>query len=530
MARPPRSGSSGAYEAALAAQLARDVDNSAEEAYRRKSLLIRERCTPPQLALLTDPAKRKAARCPRRAGKSTAALLLIADYFAEHAEAIAWYFATTLKNARKLIWAPLRKLNRELDLGLEFHKTDACITWPNGSQLWLAGADDERSVDEARGHAPHIVVIDEAAKYDLEVFRYLVDEVIEPSLLDNDGTLVLISTPGSVFGGLYYEVTGPAGTQVQTFEDGRRAVSCPYKERRKKKWKGVTCEWSLHAWTLEENTARPDLWVKALELKKRKGWSDENPIWRREYLGEWAGTRGKRVYAYDAARDTWTPVRIIDGFAIPPKGHVWRFIVGVDLGSKDPFAIQVAAFSETSPLLLQVYEYEQRGLTPTGMALQIKHAVSLCGGDELVDAIVSDFGALGDAILDGWLEEHGLYVERAVKKNKLDHVELLNGEFLEGRCQILKESLLAGEMVVVEWDEKRPGKEKASQKNNNCDAFLYLSTRAHGRNSRLPAVEAEDTRAQRQQAEATTFAARHRRKREPLEPNLDIQWEPTEWK
>lgn len=520
------------FDAAILARMARDVDNTDEETYRQKSALIRQRATKPQLRLMDDPAKRKAARCPRRAGKTTSALLLFADYFANHKEAVGWYFATTLKNARKLIWRPLRKLNRELELGLEFHKTEAAISWPNGSQLWLAGADDQHSIDEARGHEPHIVVVDEAAKHDQENLRYLIDEVIEPSLLDNDGQLILISTPGSIFAGIYYEVTGPAGVVVQTFEDGRRAVARPYGERRKAKWKGVIWEWSLHTWTLEENTARPDLWLKALALRKRKGWSDENPIWRREYLGEWAGTRGKRVYAYDAARDTWTPAGFVDGFAIMPKGHVWRFIVGVDLGSKDPFAIQVAGFAETSKLLLQCYEYERRGLTPTGMANAIKHAIKLCGGETRVEAIVSDFGQLGDAIIDEWLEEHGLFVERALKKNKPDHIELLNGEYIEERCKNLKDSLLSAEQAVLEWDEKRPGKEKASQKNNNCDAYLYLCTRARSRNSRKADEDLTEQQrvAAEQQKEAERFQAKQKKRRTTeAPPSADVNWETTEW-
>jgi hypothetical protein len=310
----------------------------------------------------------------------------------------------------------------------------------------------------------------------------------------------------------------------------RRSVSRPYSERRKAAWRGVEFEWSLHAWALKDNTARPDLWKKALALKKKKGWSDDNPIWRRQYLGEWTEADPRlRTFAYDEARDCWDPDKNEHGFAVLPRGHVWRFLVGIDQGSTDPLAIQVAAYSLTSPLLHHCYEWETTRPTVGEIAIQLNLVAEQCGGWERVDEVLSDHGQLGDVILSTLLETHGIFVEAADKKNKLDHIELTNGELKDGRAKIMKHSRLAAEMAVLQNDPKRPGKTTGGP-NNNTDAWLYLAHRARDKNTqRQGVVTPAEEQATARQAEIEAFLTARRREREPEAAQLETRWEPTSW-
>jgi hypothetical protein len=520
---------------AVARELARDVDDSLEVALAKKADAILQSATDVQRDLILDPSKRKAARVPRRGGKTGGAQRKVANYLLRHPEAVGWYIAPKLKQARKLVWSPLRKLSRDYSLGLRFHKTEASVTFPNEAQLWLAGGDNDDSISDLLGHQPHLVVIDECGSFPPDRLEFLIDEA-EPSLMDNDGTLLLISTPGVTLAGPYFEITGGSGTQIIDFPDGRRALSRPYRERRQKQWKGVAWEWSLHTWTLKENTARPDLWKKALELKKKKGWSDENPRWQRLYLGLWTKPDPKlRTFGFDDDEHTWEP--LAPGERNPfglPEEHAWRFLIGLDQGSSDPMAIQVGAYSLTSPLLLHCYEWEADAdakITVGELAHQLKLVIALCGGEEYVEEVVSDHGQLGDTILATLAEDHGIFVEKADKKNKLDHIELTNGELKEGRTKILKRSRLAREMGQLQNDPKRPGKTKTGVPNNNTDAFLYLSTRARDRNTSKN--EDEPTLAEKKEArlkaEADRFIQQRRKQREPDAPRAEIDWETTEW-
>ena len=526
----PRRISGDRLDAALARQLAHDVDDTPQRDLERKADLVRGRYNDVQRWLRDDPSTRKAARCPRRAGKTTTAALYAADWFLRNPGKVGWYIAPTLKQARKLLWSAMRKLSRELSLGFTFHKTDATIGFPGDGELWFAGADDQDSMTAMLGHAPSLIFVDEAASFDSATFSYLLDEVLEPSLMDEDGTMVLLSTPGNILAGRYYEITGPHGTQITRFEDGRRSVARPFRERKSPAWRGVVSEWSLHTWSLKENAARPDLWKKALARKKEKGWSDNNPIWRRQYLGEWTEADPHlRTFLFDEARDTWDPPRTPEGFVVLPKEHSWRFIIGMDQGSSDPFAIQVAAWSFTSPLLLHCYEWETTRITIGELALKLEAVAAMCGGWGNVDETVSDHGQLGDVIINTLAEQYGIFVEKADKKNKLDHIELTNGEMKDGRTRVLKHSRLAGEMAVLQNDPKRPGKTIGGS-NNNTDAWLYLTHRAREKNTRTAAVltPAQQREAERS-AEIAAFLAQRRRKQVSEAPQLETQWEQTSW-
>lgn len=548
---PPRRGSdNAAFDAAVAAGLARDLDESIDEDLARKAELIRSRCTKAQLELIDDPAKRRALRCPRRTGKTVGATHLLSRVCLETREGEACYITDTLKNAKKRFWRPLRKLNRALGLGIEFNVSDMTATFPNGSVLYVGGAETFDEADNWRGGEPDVVVIDEVQDFPHDVLEYLIDEVLEPSLMTRDGILALTGTPEAAQAGLYYEISGPLGIQVVDFDKERRSKACPYRERRKRAWKGVEWEWSLHCWTLQENTAAPKQWERALRRKRIKGWTDANPIWRREYLGQWAADNANRVYCYDEARDTWTPSGFTkEGFAVLPKGHAFQFLIGVDFGSGnerdpdegsdeperrgDPDAIQVFAFSKTYKQLLQVYE-EQGKYTVTGLAAAVKRVIGLCGGSHAVVAMVSDWGALGDKVRDELHQQHGLFFEKAAKKNKVDHVEIFNSGFVDERIKILKRSRLAGEMAVLLWDKRNRYREKRGMKNDNCDAALYLVTHAHGAGSQNLENEltAEELVAKKQREEAAAFVARQqqRRQRDALGGGSGSAWKTTEWR
>lgn len=530
---PPARRSSSARNARIVDSFRRDLDETVTTSLARKAALLRGRCTKAQLELIDDPAKRRALRCPRRTGKTVGGTALLLIVCLEKVEAEACYITDTLKNAKKRFWRPLKKLNRQYSLGLKFNGTDMTATLPNGSVLFVGGAETTDEADNWRGGEPDAVIVDEVQDFRHDILEYLLTDVLEPSLMTRKGILVLTGTPEAALAGLYYEITGPAGEQVIAFADGRRCKSRPYRGRRSKKWQGVEWEWSFHHWTLQENTAVGGQWAEAKQIKRRKGWTDENPIWQREYLGKWAANDARRVYCYDEARDIWTPAGFTEkGVALLPDGHQWRKLMGIDLGSTDPDAIQVFAYARTYPAMLQIYESQDRKLSVTELALRIHEALELCGGETEFDAMVSDWGALGDKVREELEQQHGLFIEKALKKNKPDHWELFNAGFLDQRIKLLKRGLLAGEMAVLVKDPRRPDREKPGMPNNNCDAALYLVTYARGAGEDEP--EKQDAPAEaavkKQQSEAAAFQAKRKKAQHRDVLGGSGGWKTTEWR
>ena len=426
------------------------------------------------------------------------------------------YIALSLKSAKRLLWRALKKLNKDFELGATFNNSELVMSFPNGSIITLGGADNAEAIEKYRGTPHHLVIIDECKSFSAALLDELIVEVLEPRLLDYRGTLVLIGTPGDVLAGQFFEITGPESTQVAETPAGRTVKSIPYEDRSEDRFVGAAWEWSLHTWTQADNVAAPQIWEEACREKTRKGWTDDNPIWRREYLGEWQPDTGKRVYAFNSALHTWTPgpSTADNPFGLPESHSEWEYVIGIDLGYKDAFALEVLAYSATERRRYHVKEIREKRLNVTKMASAIKDTVALCGE---VQAMVADYAGTGDAILDEFSDIHGLFVDRAEKLQKRDFIELWNDEITGGNYKILKGSKLAEELANNQWDERNPLKEKPSLERDCADAALYASREVRRLHSFAPPVsvpEPGSNEAYRLEAEAAQAKAIARRQKQ----------------
>lgn len=139
-----------------------------------------------QYQIATHPAKVKVLAMGRRWGK-TVMSGVIAMTAASMGGRVAWT-VPVYKNGRSL-WrwaestaAPLRKH------GVSLNRADRIIEFPNGGGLSIYSAD---SGDSMRSEAFHLVIVDEAARVAQDVYT----DVIQPTLADYDGDLILISSP-----------------------------------------------------------------------------------------------------------------------------------------------------------------------------------------------------------------------------------------------------------------------------------------------------------------------------------------------
>jgi hypothetical protein len=427
---------------------------------------ILRQANPVQRRLILDPAKRIVALTPRRVGKTTAVRGRLVRRSLMQRGANCLYIGMTRQSAEELLWNPLKELNDELALGARFNNSALRMVIPSlGSEITLNGADNQADIDKYRGQKFDEVWIDESKSFKPKLLDELLKQVIGPALMDRRGTLGMIGTPGHILSGPFYEATRSGS-----------AISKPWNEI------GPADRnfWSLHSWTLRDNTALPHLWDEALGIKEREGWTDENPIWRREYLGQWVADDADRVYKFREYTDDGLPWNVWEPEATDanpfglPGDHWWRFVYGVDLGSKDPFALQVLAYSDTCPTLYHVYEYSQKGLTVTQVGELLTDLISKTGYPE---AIVADLAGNGGMIIAELNERFGLSVEAAEKKNKPDSIELTNSDLIDGRLKLLKGSLITQQMMDLQWDETGM-KENKAQRNDCCDAFIYARRRA----------------------------------------------------
>ena len=454
--------------------------------------LIVAECFPEQRAFVLDDAKEIAAIVGRGGGKTTGGRARFLLRMARTHGARCLYVATTRGQAEEFMWAPLKDLNERLALGASFAEKHMRMSW-NGGSLRLVGADDKREIEKLRGQPFHEVQIDEAASHPVKILEHLVERIIGPRLGDFDGTIVMYGTPGHVLAGEFYEATRPSSP-----------IGCPYATRDTHTGDYV---WSTHWWDLLDGVAAGipalvSLWDRALRTKKKRGWSDDHPVWLREYRAQWAQDDTENVFRYRPHAEDGTPLNQWDpprdsallGFAALPAGD-WVYVYGLDMGHSDPFALEVGAFDSRTRDLRHVYEFTRTEMTTRSIA-------TLLVGTEWVEAVlqgrtpaapggvvgvtgwpygmVADIAGLGGAILQELREVYGIPIEAAEKKHKHDAIELTNGDFLDGRIKILKGSELETQLLHQQWAVDVSGKlrEDKGQRNDCTDAFVYLRRKA----------------------------------------------------
>lgn len=425
-----------------------------------------------QRRLLSDKSRWKAALCSRRAGKTTVALLGLAETATRHAGARVAYMGLTYPSAMNLAWKPLKELSRKYKLGWKFNKVDRIIFLPNGSEIFIFAGDKSEDVDKIRGLAFHRFVIDECASYGPH-FADLIRKVIQPALGDFQGDLWLIGTPGDVPAGYFYEATQP-------------------KEKRKPGFK----KWSLHHWTVLENPyfeeksgVSAEEWIR--QEMEENGYAEDDPIFQQEYRGRWAPNTDKLVYAFREDRN------LVDEVPFPLRSMT--LVLGLDFGVVDGFARVVLAYHYSSPITYVIRAAVETGLAPSqGVerirelqeelfeAMHGRRAVDEADLDSVFDYIVADTEGQGKAWTQELAIRTGLFVEPAEKQAKRAFIDHINSDYRTGRLVYVRSETLPlqAEVIRLPWKDEFRLVEHKQYPNHVCDAKLYAWRRTRAYDAR----------------------------------------------
>lgn len=469
------------------------------ERYRAIAADLRSWYHPRQAAFLSSKAKRRAALCTRRSGKTAG---ICREYLARAFELPGhrlMYVNEVRDEARRLFWRAdtkqgvvdvLERLElegkikigqdrRDFAKGADVKIDEQALTvdFRNGSQIRVFAADDERAQNRARGAAPHVVTVDEAQKYPR--LREFAEEVVGPSLKehkDPPGELWLTGTPSEFFSGLFYSVTANDSD-----------------ESRSKREQG----WEVHEWSVTDNPRFGDTpeerWEQAIgEELREKGIDPSNPPeWvAREWKAVWSAESARFVYWVHRAKHvlTYAPMRYtphVPNFlkVLDPEGRdlsgvsgfvdrwydheasvkdlpltypgtndriAWQFALGADFGY-DPHAFGVAiwAFCSELPDLYEMWSWKRTRVIPDyqrDCLLSLAETVPL-------SYMVGDPGGQAGSNMEGWRQLAGLQIEDAAKSSKATWQELFNSAIVQGYVHFREGSPMLHEMKHLTWKQ-----------------------------------------------------------------------------
>jgi hypothetical protein len=406
---------------------------------------------PEQREFINDPNRLKAACCSRRSGKSHGVAIMLLKHAIMRPGCTPVYINMNRGSAQLIIWPALRDLSNKYNLGLQFIKASGDIIVPNGSEIRVFGAGSMREMDKVRGVGTTLTIacLDEAQNFGADM-EYLVRNVILPATADHKAPIVITGTPNQVCAGPFHEICHQSGEMVDALA-------------------AEGFGWSVHSWTMHENPHISDVEEEYKLAKAANGWNDNTPAYRREYFGEWV--RDTAGLCFDVVDHMF-----VDKFPEEDTDD-WVYQVGVDIGTKDPCAFTVLAFSEKLAITYVLQSYRD-------------HVNTIEAGNEIdrlmqvfpIEVAVIDAGGMGARDLELWETTHPHLPTVKAKKGpgSVDMgISLINADIRAGKVKFIKPNckMLIDEMQLLSWDDDLRGlgrrKVKAGDDDHCADSFRY---------------------------------------------------------
>jgi len=397
-------------------------------------------------------------KTPRRAAKTT----LCASLQLEDAQ--NWprqhypYIALTGPSCRQLAWPVFKEIDRKYNLGIKFNDGDLSWWLPNGANGKLWGADREDLQRSLYGGKNRVVVVDECAFWKTSL-RNFSREVIEPTVADLRGYLLMVGAPSDILDGFFYELTRP---EVELREKG----------------------WDCYEWATEDN---PYMHAQIEELKKKWEAVDpyyfEKPWYLRQWKGQWIADFTENVY------DKYDPIR--NGVSSWTRDRSDKNVLAIDTGYSAGMAYVVQSYnSDKWPNHVTreskwIVQQSLDDIAATINRYRDEYSGLFIVGDPNNAQLIADLGT-----------RYSIPINKAAKTDKKAWIRIINNFYANGICLVvdpdnanadldhelknLKKKYLKGTRVTVDdlgnrviegpgdWEE-----DKSSCSNHCTDANLY---------------------------------------------------------
>lgn len=234
------------------------------------------------------------------------------------------------------------------------------------------------------------------------MLEYLIDDVIDPALMDLDGDLALSGTPGPIPKGFFYE-----------------------------RCTGVGEKGAVPAWPMFEATCLDNPFVNGRDYIRKKlaekGWTEENPTFRREYLGQWVIDLDSIIYPFVGNRNAFYDADL------PRDRGRHRTVISVDIGWHHDTSITVSTSHRNHPDVWFRSAWKAPHLLPGRIAMEVERRRQplLAEGDS-VELVIDSGGSGAKTIAEELKATYGLPFRAAEKQGKILGIERLRGGLLDG--------------------------------------------------------------------------------------------------
>jgi hypothetical protein len=314
------------------------------------------------------------------------------------------YIALTRESAERIMVKDVLKvINRDMRLGCKFQDQKLTMTFPNGSIIYLVGADAyEDQMNRLLGQKYKLVFLDEASKYRINV-QHMIFDVLKPAVADYEGTIAMIGTSTNYINSYFANVT-----------------------------RGKISGWNTYKWSATDNPHMKRQFDAEIEQLKLANPEVEHEAWfRQNYLGEWVVDTRSLIYQYD------------EGNLITELPSLsFTYTLGIVLSYSGYSAFTVCAYSPKAreAFIVEAYKIESTDLyraVEEAMRLQDRYTFSA-----IVCADVSK------KLTQEIRERFPLSVEDSLDKDKPALMRVFISELKQNNIKVLD----GNTDIVNEWD------------------------------------------------------------------------------
>jgi len=287
-------------------------------------------CHDIQQEMVLSKSRRMYAMAGRRAGKTQANVRKIVHGLMTSVNRRFLIICLTITKSIEQYYNQLLDLFELLGVEVSSKSmTDGVIRLRNGGEVYLRGNNTKDEREKFRGDQWDGVVIDEAQSQ--KALYYLIDEVLSPTLLDRKGWLLLSGT-------------GPRirGTPWEKLFFGARDDSA-----RGRAWN----------FNITNNPFIPDYTLVLDDVKKKNGWTDNTPIFVREYLGQVSYDDDALIIRL-TNDNFYEDSDLLRWITTQPSTDI-HFTAGLDFGFTDSDGFVIVCYSDSRPEKWIVYQYKK---------------------------------------------------------------------------------------------------------------------------------------------------------------------------
>ena len=389
-----------------------------------------------QSEILEDRSQYQAWLFTRRFGKSVTFAKKAAGVAANSPNAKILYLALTLGSAKGILWSYVENELNSRKIKFRGYETEGLFELENGSTIKFFGVDSNyKEMKKILGQAYDLVGIDESGSMTIDM-ENLIMQMIDPALIDRQGSLIMLGTAENIPATFYQKVT-----------EGK------HKDLPWKTFKGSTDD---------SPYTGPAFIVKKKQLIEANPLVVEASWFKAHYLNQWAADDHLIIIHFN---------ELINTFKELPKHGDWIYGLGVDLGFNDDSSFCLNAISRHSPYLHTIKAFKSPGFDLTDVSNMIK---SINQDHSLTWLVIDGANKQG---VEEMRNRHDLPVKpvAAEKQDKATFLRLMDDDYkqgkiqhAEGKCKALEDE--QGSLIwIKDSDEEDP-----RCKNHANDAQLYI--------------------------------------------------------